>query len=180
MLVVAAIVGGAGWWYWNQAQTDPDAMEKFRGVSALVDKGKAKLDELTGSNGTEAAKPADPSVEDNVVDKRKSGKAAKPRTDDAPEATQDSAVAATQGAVQKCYAKDDAKRDAAKMRDFTHIAVDVSVDDTGLIKRATLRKKFGSGAVAGCVEKAVLQAQMPSGQAGERTMEYDLPVPDEK
>ncbi len=176
MLVMTAIVGGAGWWYWNRAQTDPDAMEKFKGVTALMDKGKAKLDELTGATDQDSAKPAEAQEADETASKRKPGRAAKAKSDDAPtpQVTQESAITATQGAVQKCYAN------STKARDFTHIAVDVTVDDAGLVKRAALRKKFGAGSTGACVEKAVLQAKLPSGQAGDRTLEYDLPVPDEK
>ncbi len=176
LLVIAAILGGAGWWYWNKAQQDPEAMATLNGVTALMDKGKAKLDELTGSTDQPAAKADEAPPADDTSAKRKPSKAAKAKADDtpAPEVTQDTAVAGTQNAVRKCYAKD-----TAKARDFTHIAVDVTVDNTGLIKRATLRKKFGAGALAACVEKAVLQAEMPTGQGGERTLEYDLPVPEE-
>ena len=174
MLVMLIIVGGMAWWYWTQAQNDPEAMEKLKGVTALVDKGRAKLDELTGATDQEPAQPAT----DDAASKHKPGKAAKAKAEDAPkipEITQESAESLTLGAVQKCYAKE-----GAKPRDFTHITIDVMVDDAGIIKRANLRKKFGTGATAGCVEKAVSQARMPAGQAGERTLEYDLPVPEDQ
>ena len=177
MLLVTGILGAAGWWYWNKAQEDPEAMDRLRGVTALVDKGKAKLDELTGATDQPSTKSDDPPAADDGATKKKSGKAAKAKADDAPatEVTHDAAIAATQGAVQKCYAKD-----GGKARDFTRVIVDVTLDDTGLVKRASLRKKFGTGSTAKCVEAAVLQAHLPSGQSGERTMEYDLPVPEEK
>ena len=138
--------------------------------------GELETRALGPRNASGPAKADEAPPADDTSAKRKPSKAAKAKADDmpAPEVTQDTAVAGTQNAVRKCYAKD-----TAKARDFTHIAVDVTVDNTGLIKRATLRKKFGAGALAACVEKAVLQAEMPTGQGGERTLEYDLPVPEE-
>ena len=180
MLVVLTIVAGVVWWYWRQVQEDPETMEKFKGVSALVDRGRAKLDELTGATETVTEKAPPPTEGEDSAGRKKNAKPpkVKEKVDEPPPppaVTVASAVAATQAAVQKCYVKD-----GGKARDFTHIAVDITVDELGKVTTLRLRKKFGTGSTAACVERAVLQAQLPTGQPGERVLEYDLPIPEEK
>ena len=191
VLVITAILGGAGYWFWQRTQTDPEAMEQLNSMRDLVDKGKAKLDELTGSgegvDGDPAlkgdgrgkgGKPEATTNDDDAAGRRKTAKALKNK-DKAeeppppPAVTIASAIAGTQDAVRKCYANA-----TGKARDFTHVAVEVTVDSMGTVKRANLKKKFGTGSLAACVEKAAMQAKMPPDQPGDHPLDYDLPVPE--
>lgn len=189
-LVILVILAGSAYWYWMHAQQDPEAMEKFRSVTEFVDKSKAKLDELTGATDQPVEKAETPApkttrqaaqanADDDANARHKNKPAKNKEITPVPVATMESAVAATQDAVRKCYV-DGPRTVHGKARDFTHVAVDVTVDAQGQVKRASLRKKFGTGRLAGCVESAVMQAHMPLDAPGDRTLEYDLPAPEEK
>ena len=179
------ITGGAGYWYWQKAQTDPQAMAHIQQVSALVEQGKAKLDELTGTQAEESAtdEPSAAPIPQTDSSTKRGRKAAAAKAEEAipappsvpppaaPElSVEDAVVSATKATIVKCYGKH-----GNDNREFTAIRIDIKVDDNGSIKSANLPRKFGTGSLANCVEKAVVSTKAPGGKSGNFTLNYDLP-----
>ena len=174
LFVLMTLCGALVWWLGTRKDNE-SVRERLLEIARVPKLLEANWKELTtgeamGDAATAAAGEAGSSPQARSDAPRRKGKA--PRAGRTGDVATDSAIAATQGGVRKCFA-----RLGSPERDSTRVTVDVSIGADGQVGNVTLRGSGGNTELQTCVEKAVQAAQLPASTATGDTVTWTYDVP---